>query len=81
MRSVNLRLSDNLIYALKDGKMVRTGYPIKSATPDSRNFLIVAEYGDWSGFRTLSQCEAQIEELEGYYQSNNNRVYAIVERF
>lgn len=52
----------NTIWASKNGKMVKIGKP--HGRVDNYNFLITCRYGDWSGFRTLEECEKQIPELE-----------------
>lgn len=51
------------VYVLRKGKMtcVRPVSHERAARP---NFVIVCEYGDWSGFRTLKDCEKQFHELE-----------------
>ena len=73
-------IGDNLIYVMNHGKMARTAQKIQTS-PEHRNFLIVhAKYGDWSGFRTLAECEKQFTELEGYFAKDQTRVYAVVER-
>ncbi len=66
--------TDVEIYYQFNGKMVRVG---ETNRPDRANFLILWKGKDWSGFRTLAECEAQIAELEGRYGNN----YTIVERF
>ena len=44
------------------GKMTPTSTAPRR--PTSANFVIVCDYGDWSGFRTLADCQAQYAELE-----------------
>jgi hypothetical protein len=68
---------DNIIYESRNGKMIKVGTPRR---PDRDNFLIICQYGDWSGFRTLVNCERQIPELENNLAMNSGRAYAIVER-
>jgi len=63
------------IYTLMNRKMVKINTP---ARPDRANFVIVCEYGDWSGFRTLAECEAQFAELEA--KDKPNFYYSVVER-
>lgn len=72
--------SDKTIYILLSGRMVKTG---STRFPLRPNFLIVNEYGDWSGFRPLSGCEAQIGELEEMAKKMQRAdgYYRIVERF
>jgi hypothetical protein len=50
-----------VIAMLFDGKMKAVTTP---KFPDKANFVICCDYGDWSGFRTLAECERQFEELE-----------------
>jgi hypothetical protein len=67
---------DNVIYSLFNGRMTKTGtpkFPLHYA-----NFLIICEYGDWSGFRSLADCEAQFPELEA--AGRPNFFYQVVER-
>ena len=75
-----MRDSDITIYSLYRGKMVQTG-----TTKDAQrnNFLIVCEFGDWSGFRTLMECIRQIPELEDNAKTANrpDGYYRIIERF
>lgn len=67
---------DNIIYSLFNGKMVKTG---KAHGPETKNnFLIICEYGDWSRFRTLAECEAQFAELTS--KNKPNFYYQVVER-
>ena len=67
------------IYGLINGKMVRVSAPVR---PSSANFVIVCDYGDWSGFRTLPDCERQFPELETMAAKSNrsNFYYRVVER-
>jgi len=82
---VNIVLGDTgsrdvVLYELRNGKMEKVG---TSQRPDKRNFLIVCTFGDWSGFRTLANCEKQISELEELARDNQrpDGYYRIVERF
>jgi hypothetical protein len=52
---------DNVIYSQFRGKMTRLNKP---RLPNNANFLITFKGMDWSGFRTLAECEAQFPELE-----------------
>jgi hypothetical protein len=45
------------IYELVNGVWLQVRRPANAARA---NFLIVCDYGDWSGFRTLGECLAQI---------------------
>lgn len=64
--------SHPVVAILCGGKMVPTKTQPKR--PTYNNFVIVCDYGDWSGFRTLAECQAQYAELEqagrpdGYYR-------------
>jgi len=67
---------DKVIYSLFHGKMEKVSTP---QLPKKYNFLIVCEYGDWSGFRTLAECEKQFPELES--SGRPDFYYRVVERF
>ena len=60
-----------IVFMLFQGKMQATS--TKPRNPERANFVIVCDYGDWSGFRTLADCQKQFAELEragkpdGYY--------------
>lgn len=68
MRTVKFRY---IVAMLLNGKMQETKSLPKK--PERANFVIVCEHGDWSGFRTLAECQAQYGELtakgkpDGYY--------------
>jgi hypothetical protein len=66
---------DRTIYSLFNRKMVKMNEPQR---PALRNFVIVCELGDWSGFRTLAECEAQFPQLET--AGRGNFFYRVVER-
>ena len=70
---------DQTIYALFNGKMTRLREP---NFPNNANFVIVCDYGDWSGFRTLDQCVGQFDELEAMAAKagRGNFYYKVVER-
>ena len=65
MKRTNVIVTHQLI----DGVWVHTGYPLVDT--HRQNFLIVCQYGDWSGFRTLQECLAQVPSWEnrvaGFY--------------
>lgn len=67
--------SDNVLYMLLNGKWVATER--NASNPTKANFVIVCNYGDWSGFRPLQECLDQIPERWGNYQPG---FYQIVER-
>jgi len=68
---------DNPIFLYYNGKFHRSANEIITS-PEHNNFVIICEYGDWSGFRTLFECEKQFEELEKY--GNPNYFFQVVER-
>ena len=68
----------NVIHTMIDGKMQRTSSPVRSS-PEHANFVITCQYGDWSGFRTLAECEAQFAELERYHRESEGRRWFQVE--
>ena len=47
------------VFELVNGVWIGTGFV---RNPDAVNFVIVCDYGDWSGFRTLADCLKQIPE-------------------
>lgn len=49
------------IYTQVKGRFVKVNEPER---PNHVNFLIRWRNMDWSGFRTLRECESQIAELE-----------------
>ena len=54
-------MRQKIIAILQGGKMTAVSEP----GPTMRsNFVICCNYGDWSGFRTLPECESQYRELE-----------------
>jgi len=61
MRPVKFRY---IVAMLLGGKMQETASLPKK--PERANFVICCDYGDWSGFRTLAECQAQYRELESY---------------
>lgn len=68
--------NDNAIYYQDPSsyKMVRTRNRVQTSA-ERTNFVITCRYGDWSGFRTLAECECQFNELESRFGE-----YAVVER-
>lgn len=72
-----------ILYSLIDGKWVATtGWSLTQpaavrGSPDLLNFLIVCDYGDWSGFRTLEECLAQ---TPSNWQNRRPGFYWIEER-
>jgi len=57
------------VFALFNGKMTKMAEPKR---PERANFVIVCDYGDWSGFRTIEECQSQFAELE---KSNRPNFY------
>jgi len=64
---------DSIVYTQFKGKMCKVG---KARLPNNRNFVITYKGMDWSGFRTLAECEKQFHELERRDGDN----FAVVER-
>jgi hypothetical protein len=54
-------MSVNTIYTQFKGKMVQIG---EAHLPQNANFVITWKGMDWSGFRTLAECEEQFGGLE-----------------
>lgn len=74
-------VTDKFVYVMVKGKFKRTNLKLSDQAISRPNFVIVCNYGDWSGFRTLADCEKQFSELENYYtESNGKREYSVVER-
>jgi hypothetical protein len=70
---------DRVVYEFRDGKMQKVSEP---AHPERTNFVIVCAYGDWSGFRTLAECEKQFPTMEASHRRHGrgDGWYAVVER-
>jgi len=68
---------DKTIYTMHNGKMTLVNDP---QLPQNANFVIVCTYGDWSGFRTLQECQNQFPELEKMETHRPGRGFAVVER-
>ena len=69
---------DHVVYRQQEGKMVKVAEPLGFSSPNHYNFLITWREMDWSGFRTLGECEAQFSELES--SSLTEDTFAVVER-
>jgi len=56
----------NIVYMLQGGMMRECGVWIDKdiRQPLKANFVICCVHGDWSGFRTLAECQRQFPELE-----------------
>jgi hypothetical protein len=68
----------NTIWHSVNGKMIKIGKP---RLPNNFNFLITCQYGDWSGFGALAECESRIPELEKMMaETGKGENYCIVER-
>lgn len=52
----------SIIYQQFHGRMTKINEP---RIPGNANFVIKWRGMDWSGYRTLAECEAQFHELEG----------------
>ena len=68
---------DNIIFTYYAGKFHRSANKIIT-TPEHNNFVIICDYGDWSGFRTLIECEKQFSDLE--QRGKPNYFFEVVER-
>ncbi len=68
-------MGDKIIYTLRGKKMVKINEPDR---PEKANFVIICDHGDWSGFRTLAECETQFSDLEN--RDKPNGFFAVVER-
>ena len=66
-------ITDNIIYVKAQGRMIRCCQP--KTTAEHNNFVILWNGLDWSGFRTLAECEKQFPELLA-----KDGVYMVVER-
>ena len=67
----------HIVSMLFKGKMISYKSP---RNPLRANFVICCPHGDWSGFRTLAECQAQYAELESYAAANPERDYWVEER-
>ena len=73
-----MRQSDKITHVAFKGKMTAVGKPPER--PDRPNFVILWDGMDWSGFRTIPECEAQFPELEAR-ENNGVERFTVVERF
>jgi hypothetical protein len=62
------------VYELINGGWVNVGVVTRA---NRANFVIVCDYGDWSGFRTLDACLRQIPEA---WRERRPGFYRIEER-
>lgn len=51
------------IYIQINGEMMKAAEP--TCSPEANNFVITYQGKDWSGFRTLKECEDQFPQLKG----------------
>lgn len=65
------------VYEQFRGKMVKVAEP--QGNPNNRNFVIQWKGLDWSGFRSLADCEIQFNELENKSDSDLD-VFSVVEK-
>jgi len=70
------RKSDLTLYILIEGKWEATDQEA-SSSEELPNFLIVCDYGDWSGFRTLDECLSQIPSG---WRNHSTGFFSIVQR-
>ena len=66
------------IYMQFKGKMTRLNEP--QGRKENANFVIQWKGMDWSGFRTLAECEKQFEELERMSKAKGEDNYTVVEK-
>ena len=64
------------IYLGFNGKMTKVAEP---QLPENANFVIQWHDKDWSGFRTLAECESQFHELENR-PNNGVEAFTVVEK-
>ena len=64
------------IYLGFNGKMTKVAEPL---LPENANFVIQWNDHDWSGFRTLAECERQFKELEAR-PNNGVEAFTVVEK-
>ena len=77
-RRLIMARGDKVIYQQFHGKMTKIS---ASKLGDGHNcFVIVWKGRDWSGFRTLPECERQFSELESMPDAGQDN-FAVVERF
>lgn len=67
---------DRTIYIGFNGKMTKINDPQR---PQNANFVIQWNGRDWSGFRTLAECERQFRELEAR-PNNGVEAFSVIER-
>lgn len=69
-------MADKVIYQQFHARLVKVASP---RLPENRNFVITWKGMDWSGFRTLAECEKQFPELENRYDAVDDH-FQVVER-
>jgi hypothetical protein len=62
-----MKTNPHVVFTLFKGKMVMDQKPRR---PERANFVICCLGGDWSGFRTLAECQTQFAELEAKGRSD-----------
>ena len=67
--------NDITIYRGMRGRMVKVS---DARLPGHANFVITWNGMDWSGFRTLFECEKQFQEIES--RTGGCNAFAVVER-
>ncbi len=67
---------DRTVYMQFKGKMTKVAEP---RLPNNANFVITYNGRDWSGFRTLAECEKQFPELESRGDATKDQ-FEVVER-
>jgi hypothetical protein len=76
MVSPKTQRGDVILMELFQGKMVRTS--TEPRLPNNANFLIVNQYGDYSGFLTWAEVQQRVTELSTAGRPDG--YYAVVER-
>jgi len=68
-------MNDHTVFVGFNQKMMKLNEP--KGNPERANFVITYKGMDWSGFRTLAECEKQFSSLENSVRTVN---FAVVER-
>jgi hypothetical protein len=76
--SARLPNGDLILFEGVGGRVVELNQP--EGRTDLRNYLIVCEFGNWSGFRTLEECRPQFDRIVAA-RDRPDGFYRIVERF
>lgn len=78
---IKIQPGDSIIWQATETSLgKRMLFANKPRLPQNCNFVIVNQYGDWSGFKTLAEAESMIPALNKMMREYPNREYGIVER-